>query len=149
MVMTRRQMMRAIDTARVEQAIRDAETRTSGEIAVSVAPLFWGNVEKAAQKAFARIGMTQTQLRNGVLFFVVPSRRRFVVLGDTGIHEKVGQEFWNQVATHLSEHFRAGNFTEGLVHGIAEVGKQLAAHFPYDRSRDVNELSDRVDFGPW
>ena len=147
MVMTRRQLLRSIDAASIREAIERAERQTSGEIAVSVSPVFWGDVEKAARKAFARLGMTRTRLHNGVLFFVVPSRRRFVVLGDSGIHDKVGQEFWTGVASRLSECFRAGDFTEGLVRGIAEVGKQLAAHFPYDRDGDVNELPDEVDFG--
>ena len=147
MVMTRQQLLRAIDQERVKSAIKEAEQRTSGEIAVSVAPFFWGSVPKAARRAFVRLGVTRTQLRNGVLFFIVPSRRLFVVLGDQGIHQKVGQEFWDGVAAHLTEHFRAGDFTEGLVHGIAEVGRQLATHFPYDRTKDVNELPDEVDFG--
>ena len=147
MVMTRRQLLDRIDSARIVEAISQAERRTSGEIAVSVAPLFWGNVEKAARKAFDRMGMTKTGLRNGVLFFVVPSRRRFTVLGDSGIHARVGQDFWNSVAAHLSQHFRAGEFTEGLVQGIAEVGEQLAAHFPYEAKGDINELSNEVDFG--
>ena len=86
MVMTRKKLLRAVDRERVKKAIESAEHRTSGEICVSVAPLFWGNVEKAADKAFARLGMTGTKDRNGVLFFVVPSRRKFVVLGDRGIH---------------------------------------------------------------
>src|SRR5688572_31202092 len=45
------------------QAIRVAEQRTSGEIRVSVAPLFWGNVKKAADNAFVRMGMTVTKER--------------------------------------------------------------------------------------
>ena len=147
MVMTRQQLLRSIDQERIKSAIKEAEQRTSGEIAVSVAPFFWGNVPKAARRAFVRLGVTRTQQRNGVLFFIVPSRRLFVVLGDEGIHQKVGQEFWDAVASHLTEHFRAGDFTEGLVHGIAEVGHQLAIHFPYDRTRDLNELPDEVDFG--
>jgi uncharacterized membrane protein len=147
MVMTRQQLLRSIDQERIKAAIKEAEQRTSGEIAVSVAPFFWGNVPKAARHAFVRLGVTRTQQRNGVLFFIVPSRRLFVVLGDEGIHQKVGQEFWDAVAAHLTEHFRAGDFTEGLVHGIAEVGRQLAIHFPYDRTRDLNELPDEVDFG--
>jgi len=145
--MTRRQLMKAIDDTRVKNAIEEAEDQTSGEIMVSVAPFFWGSVEKAARLAFVRLGVTRTQARNGVLFFIVPSRKKFVVIGDQGIHEKVGQDFWNDVASHLSRHFRSGDFTEGLIHGIAEVGRQLAAHFPYNRSTDVNELSDDVDFG--
>jgi uncharacterized membrane protein len=147
MVMTRRQLLRSIDSEKVKAAIQEAEHQTSGEVVVSVAPYFWGNVEKAARRAFVRLGISQTKMRNGVLFFIVPSRRLFVVLGDQGIHEKVGQEFWESVRAKLAEHFRAGSFTEGLVHGIGEVGRQLTKFFPYDRTADVNELSDDIDFG--
>jgi len=147
MVMSRRKMLRLIDVRRVQEAIATAETMTSGEIAVSVSRLFWGSVERAAQKAFVRLRVTQTRDHNGVLIFVVPARRRFVVLGDSGIHEKAGQEFWDAVAAQLSSHFRRGDFTEGLVHAIEEIGRQLAAHFPYNAATDVNELPDDVDFG--
>jgi len=147
MVMTKQQLLRAIDRARIENAIRAAELRTSGEICVSVSRLFWGNVEAAAKKAFNRMGITQTRERNGVLFFVVPSRRKFVVLGDAGIHEKVGQQFWTSVVTAVTDKFRSGHFTEGLVKGIEAVGEQLATHFPYDAAADKNELSNDVDFG--
>lgn len=146
MVMTRRKLLRLIDSDRIKAAIQKAERRTSGEICVSVSRLFWGDVEKAADKAFGRLGMTRTKDRNGVLFFVVPSRRKFVVLGDQGIHAKVGQTFWRQVADRVSERFREGDFTGGLVKGIEEVGEQLAAHFPYDAASDVDELTNDVDF---
>jgi uncharacterized membrane protein len=147
MVMTRTQLLEAIDSKRLRDAIEEAERRTSGEIVVSVSPLFWGSVEKAARRAFGRLGVHKTRQRNGVLFFIVPSRQRFVVLGDEGIHAKAGQDLWNSVVARMSEHFRAGDFTTGLVQGIAEVGEQLAAHFPYDSSTDVNELSNDIDFG--
>jgi uncharacterized membrane protein len=147
MVMTRKQLVRSINDARVKAAIEQAERQTSGEIVVSVSSYFWGNIHKVARKTFARLAVSRTAARNGVLFFIVPSRRMFVVLGDQGIHEKVGQEFWERVASHLSEHFHEGHFTEGLVDGIEEVGRQLAAYFPYDRSTDINELPDDIDFG--
>jgi uncharacterized membrane protein len=147
MVMTRKQLLRAIDAERVKQAIAAAEHRTSGEIAVSVSRLFWGSVEKAAGRAFQRLGITHTRERNGVLIFVVPARRKFMVLGDSAIHDKVGQEFWEKIARVLSEHFRTGNFTEGLTHAIGVIGEQLALHFPYDPNTDTNELPDDIDFG--
>lgn len=146
MVMTRRKLMRQIDSAKIKEAIRKAEQRTSGEICVSVASLFWGSVEKAAEKAFARLGMTETKQRNGVLLFVVPSRRKLIVLGDQGIHEKVGQEFWQRMVDIITERFQEGEFTSGLVKGIEEVGKQLAIHFPYDAATDVNELTKDIEF---
>ena len=147
MVMTRGQLLKAVDTKRIEEAIRNAEQRTSGEICVSVSRLFWGSVEGAARKAFDRMGITGTRDRNGILFFIVPSRRKFVVLGDAGIHAKVGQAFWQSVADALSAKFHQGDFTGGLVQGIEVVGEQLANHFPYDSTSDKNELHDGVDFG--
>ena len=147
MVMTHRKLMESVDTRRIEEAILGAEQRTSGEVRVSVSRLFWGDVDKAARKAFERMGMTQTRQRNAVLFFVVPSRRKFVVLGDAGIHEKVGQQFWHSIVAVVSERFRGGDFTGGLVRGIELVGEQLAAHFPYDPDTDKDELPDSVDFG--
>jgi uncharacterized membrane protein len=147
MVMTRNKLLRSIDEVRIREAIREAEELSSGEICVSVSPLFWGNVEKAAQRAFVRMGMTQTRERNGVLFFVVPSRRTFVVLGDRGIHERVGQDFWHHVVSLVSERFHEGDFNGGLLKGIAAVGERLAEYFPHDVARDTNELSNHIDFG--
>ncbi|HLK68654.1 MAG TPA: TPM domain-containing protein [Bryobacteraceae bacterium] len=136
-----------IDKERIKRSIQRAERRTSGEIRVSVSPLFWGDVRKVAEKAFQRLGMTATKDRNAVLFFVVPARRAFVVLGDSGIHEKVGQDFWHHIADTVSGKFKQGDFTGGLVAGIEAVGEDLAKHFPGDTGSDTNELPDDVDYG--
>src|SRR5205085_3500794 len=93
MVMTRKKLIRIIDQEKIKEAIQKAEHRTSGEIRVSVAPFFWGNVHKAAEKAFTRLGMKQTKDRKGILFFVVHERRQLVVIGDRGLHEKVRLPF--------------------------------------------------------
>jgi uncharacterized membrane protein len=144
---SRQRLMKTIDAGRVKAALQDAERRTSGEIRVSVAPYFWGPVRRVAEKAFDRLNMHRTRDRNGILFFIVPSRKRFVVLGDAGIHARVGQDFWECLASLMSGHFRKGEFTEGLVRAIEEAGLQLASHFPCDPATDVNELPDDVDFG--
>jgi len=146
-VNSRRKLMKTIDIERVKAAIAAAERETSGEVRVSVARYFWGSVRRAAERAFARLGMVKTKDRNAILFFIVPARKKFVVLGDEGIHAKVGQEFWESVAGLMSDDFRKGDFTDGLVKAIVEAGRQLAAHFPYSASIDVNELADDVDFG--
>jgi uncharacterized membrane protein len=144
--MSRGSLRKCVDQARVVEAIRQAERLTSGEIRVSVARFFWGDVEKAAGKVFRRLGMEQTADRNGVLIFLVPSRKRFAILGDAGIHEKVGQELWNDSSACLASHFRKGAFTEGLVEVIRMVGDRLATHFPSAGKADQNELPDDVDF---
>lgn len=146
-MMHRAKLRKLIDAEAVKRAIEEAERGTTGEIRVSVSTFFWGNVRRTAERAFSRMGMDRTQHRNGVLLFVVPSRKKFVVLGDAGLHAKVGQEFWDAVAAEISARFKKGDFTGGLVHGITEAGRQLDVHFPREGERNPNELPDDVDFG--
>jgi uncharacterized membrane protein len=146
-ILSQRRLLEIIDDDRVKAAIASAEKQTSGEIRVSVSRFFYGSVRRAAERAFERMKMRATRDRNGILFFVVPSRRRFVVLGDEGIHRRVGQDFWDKLVAAMAGDFREGNFNEGLIRGIEECGRLLAAHFPYQGERDVNELPDDVDFG--
>lgn len=121
---------RHVDADRIERAIDAAEQHTSGVIRVSIARPFWGSVRKAAERAFVHLGMTGTHQRNGMLIFVVPSRREFVILGDSALHDKVGQAFWEDVARAMSARIRSGHLTDGIVHGIEAAGRSLAEHFP-------------------
>jgi uncharacterized membrane protein len=138
-----RALLDQIDADRIKAAIAEAEKHTSGEIRVSVARFFLGGLDTAARRVFVRLGMDRTAGRNGVLILVVPSRRCIRVLGDQGIHERVGQAFWDSVAGTVSGHFKAGRFTEGLEAGVRSVGAALAAHFPAGSS-DSNELPDEL-----
>lgn len=145
--MSQHKLLKIIDDDRIRAAIAAAERQTSGEIRVSVSRFFWGNVRRAAEKAFNRLGMRATRDRNGILFFIVPARHAFAIIGDEGIHRKVGQDFWNKLAATISVDFMAGKFNDGLISGIEEAGRSLGAHFPYQGEKDVNELSDDIDFG--
>jgi uncharacterized membrane protein len=146
-IMNRHRLLKRIDKGQLETAIREAERQTSGEISVSVAHFFWGRIRPRAERAFRRLGVGNTRLRNGILFFIVPARKRFVVLGDEGIHAKVGQEFWDGIAAGMAVHFRKSEFQEGILAGIRSAAAGLAAHFPYRPGEDVNELADGVDLG--
>ncbi|HUU04296.1 MAG TPA: TPM domain-containing protein [Patescibacteria group bacterium] len=145
--MRKHKMLDLIDDIKIKAAIALAEQQTSGEIRVSVSSFFWGNVRRVAAKAFQRLGMQATRDRNGILFFIVPSRHAFAIIGDEGIHQKVGQEFWEKLVAAMAVDFKAGNFNEGLVRGITEAGRLLGVHFPYQGEKDVNELPDDIDFG--
>jgi uncharacterized membrane protein len=137
-------IVHGIDLDRVEASIRTAERGTTGEIRVAVARFyFWGDVRRAAERAFARLGMHRTRRRNGVLLYLAPKRRTFAVIGDAGIHERVTDTFWNRISKVLEAELHAGDLTAGLEHAIATIGAQLAEHFPPD-PHDTNELPDRV-----
>jgi uncharacterized membrane protein len=133
-----------IDHARVLAAIAAAETHTSGEIRVVIARHAATDPMAAAQRHFERLGMTHTQLRNGVLIYLAPRSRTFAVIGDTAVHEKCGDAFWRLLAAAMTLHFKRDEFTEGLVHGIEKAGALLAEHFPRGAG-DHNELPDKID----
>jgi uncharacterized membrane protein len=138
-----RHFLSKIDSDRIVGAIADAEKKSSGQIRVHVTHHKPANLEERARRRFELLGMTHTPHRNGVLIYVAPKLRRFQILGDSGIHEKCGDEFWKETAAAMEERFRQGDFTEGLVHGVGKVGEVLAAHFPRDAG-EVNELPDKV-----
>jgi uncharacterized membrane protein len=142
-------LVHGIDVDRVEAAVRAAEQGTSGEIRVALARFyFWGDVRRAAERAFQRLHMERTRQRNGVLILVAPLRRRLAIVGDTGIHEKVGDAYWRGLVSLTAESFRAGELTSGVVHAVEALGHTLAALFPAVPGLDHNELPDTVSVGP-
>jgi uncharacterized membrane protein len=137
--------LEGLDRDRITQAIRDAEMHTSGEIRVHVQPTVRNlDVQTVAARTFERLGMTKTALRNGVLLFIAGDDRKFAILGDRGIHEKVPPGFWDVIAAKLTMRFKSGEFTEGIVDAIATAGEQLREFFPR-ADDDVNELPDDID----
>jgi uncharacterized membrane protein len=131
-----------LDKERVRAAIEAAERGTAGEIVVSVARWFWGSVDRAAERAFDHLGIAKTQHRAGVLLFVAPWRRRVVVLGDSGIHAKVGPAFWDGTIATILDRIKASGLTAGVVAGVEHIGAHLAVHFPPGPG-DVKSLPDR------
>jgi uncharacterized membrane protein len=132
------------DSDRIVAAIGAAEKKTSGEIRVHVTRRIPKDLEEGALRRFHLLGMTKTAERNGVLLYIAPRARQFRILGDVAIHEKCGLDFWKDVASAMEASFRKGELTEGVVKGVERVGEVLARHFPR-RSRDRNELPDRID----
>ena len=133
-----------LDNDRIVEAIAEAERGSSGEIRVHVTGRKPESLEERARRRFELLGMTKTAERNGVLFYIAPSVRRFQILGDAGIHEKCGPDFWKEVAAEMEERFRHGDFTEGIVQGVRKVGEILARHFPRAK-HDRDELPDAID----
>lgn len=135
-----------IDDARIVAAITAAEARSRGEIRVHVADGVVTEVRRAAREDFERLGMAATREKNGVLILVAPESQTFAVLGDQGIDAKCEAGFWDGVAARMSEDFRAGRFTEGIVTAVTRVGDELARHFPRRPGEaDRDELPNAVN----
>jgi uncharacterized membrane protein len=142
--MRTREFLSKLEHDRIVSAIREAESKTSGEIRVYIQrgklnadPLI------VAQKKFQHLGMSKTRERNAVLIFVAPRAHKFAVVGDKAIHEKCGEQFWQHVVDGMRVHFQNEKFSNAIVEGIGEIGKLLAAHFPRT-SKPSNELPDEI-----
>lgn len=125
----------------VIEAIRNAEKNTSGEIRVHLSKKPSQNALQEAKKTFKKLGMSRTRLRNAVLIFVAPKSRDFAIVGDEGIHRRVGDEFWSQTRDLMLSYFSKNLFAEGIVAGVLSVGEKLKADFPA-QDKNPNELPD-------
>ena len=56
-----------MDHERVRDAIAAAELETTAPIHVSIAPYFWGDVQRTAERALRKHGLTRAPKRNSVL----------------------------------------------------------------------------------
>lgn len=127
-------------------AIGKAEKRTSGEIRLFIEDSSEDGPLDRAAYLFKQLDMHKTELKNGVLIYVAYVDRKFSIIGDSGIHAKVGDQFWDEIKLKMLNHFKEGRIVEGLKEAILNSGEALATHFPYSKG-DSNELSDDIIFG--
>ena len=144
----KKQFFSPADNEKIVQAIRNAEMHTSGEIRVFVESRcrFMDPMDRALE-IFANLKMEQTEQRNAVLLYIALKDRQLAVYGDKGIHEKVGDEFWNAAVKKIIAHFNKDDYASGISNCVTEIGESLQLHFPYDEGTDKNELPDEIIFG--
>lgn len=129
----------------IMNAIREAESNTSGEIRVHIENKCKTEVLDRAAQVFDLLKMQKTVLRNGVLFYLAIRDKKFAILGDVGINAKVPENFWDEIKELMLEYFKKGDFADGLAQGIIRAGEQLKEHFKH-QDDDVNELSDEISY---
>lgn len=134
-----------IDTHAIEQAIAVAEKQTSAELRVVVERKAKGSLSalERANQLFDELKMRETAERNGVLIYLAFKPHLLAVVGDEGIHQKVGEAFWQEVYAAMKQHCAQENFTQAIVAGISQVGAALGEHFPL-QANDRNELENEV-----
>jgi uncharacterized membrane protein len=128
------------------QAIGQAELNTSGEIRVHIDNTCKEDVLDQAAFVFKKLKMHETEQRNGVLIYLALKDHKFAIIGDAGINAKVPVDFWDKVKDEILNHFKLGEFSEGLIAGINMAGEKLKVFFPL-LANDTNELSNEISFG--
>ena len=133
------------EEATIIEAIKVAEKNTSGEIRVHIEDKCKGNSIERAQAVFNQLKMNETVEQNGILFYLAVKSKDFALIGDKGIHEKVGADFWKTVTDTTIQDFKNNLFAAGLSKSIIACGEQLKKYFPY-QSNDKNELPDEISY---
>jgi len=100
-------------------------------------------VHEAAFREFYSSGLYKTREANGIVIYLSRLERRVVVLGDKGIHERMGDPHWQEVRDRIIGGIKQGKARDGICAAIESCGKALAVHFPR-RPDDINELPDDV-----
>ncbi len=128
-------------------AIQNAERSTSGEVRVYVeSRCSYVDALDRALEIFTQMGMQATEERNAVLVYVAVKDHQLAVLGDEGIHRKVGNEYWNQEVMKMIRDFNREDYAKGIAGCVEDIGEALHQFFPYT-DKDKNELSDDIEFG--
>jgi uncharacterized membrane protein len=131
------------DEQEIVSSIVEAEKNTSGEIRVHIEEHSEKSPLDRSQEVFFELKMNETKDRNGVLFYICVSDKKFAIIGDKGINDVVESDFWDSTKDTVIANFKEGNFKKGLVEGILQAGQQLKHYFPY-QSDDTNELSNEI-----
>jgi uncharacterized membrane protein len=142
------QFFTAEENQLIVEAIKAAEKNTSGEVRVFVeSRCRWVDAIDRAAELFFKLQMERTAQRNAVLVYIAIRDRQLAVLGDEGIHQKLGDVYWNQVVNQMLSQFDRSNYAKGIADCVTQIGEALHTHFPYDGKTDKNELPDEIVFG--
>jgi uncharacterized membrane protein len=113
----------------ISAAIAAAEDGTTGRIAVREIPDRSVDAFERAKREFGRIGLQRHEHGNAALILVAPKARRFAIVGDRALHERVGDAFWNDVVEKSKPFFARGETEAGILYAVARLGEVLHEHF--------------------
>ena len=85
--------------------------------------------ERAGQ-VFAQLRVWDTELRNGVLIYVLVADRDVEIVADRGAAARISPTEWEGVCRLIESHFREGRFREGSHCGSGSRGWVVRAGVP-------------------
>ncbi len=124
-------------------AIREQEARTSAEIRVCVTHKFIWRHERYAWRLFEKIGMRNTDQRNGALIVMMPRMKKVVIIGDRGFDAVVPSNYWIEAVAAMVRQMHESGPLDALREGLQRLGDTLSHHWPR-AADDANELPDEI-----
>ncbi|WP_185145676.1 TPM domain-containing protein [Chryseobacterium sp. G0186] len=131
--------------ASLVEAIQSAEDHSTGEIRVHIDSNTESNLANIAFEVFKELCMNKTTDRNAVLFYINFEQKYLTIIGDSGIHEKVCQSYWDHLHDYITNEFAKGNYYKALQSAILETGLELKKYFPVE-GENPNQLPNEITF---
>lgn len=136
------------DKQLILDAISHSEKRTNGEIRVFIeSRCHFVDPLDRAKELFYKLDMDKTNLRNAVLVYIALKDHQLAIFGDQGIHEKVGDAYWQKEVDLIINAFSGKEIAIGIRNCVKDIGDALHLHFPFGSNTDKNELPDEIVFG--
>lgn len=127
----------------IVEAIKNAEKNTSGEIRVHIEKSNEKPSLERAQEVFYLLNMQETKFQNGILIYIAYESRQVAIIGDKGIHQHTGNDFWNAEKDLLIQYFKEEKYADGISIVVEQIGEKLKEFFSYN-SDDKDELSNEI-----
>lgn len=130
----------------IEAAISRLELNSSAELRVYIERHINHSSHSAYNRAleiFDNLAMGNTKLKNAVLIYIAHKDHQCAIIGDIGIHQYVGDDFWRMQCDEMVNFFKANQYSLGVVRAIDQIGEKLALYFPIQEN-DQNELDNEV-----
>ncbi|MBK9330825.1 MAG: TPM domain-containing protein [Ignavibacteria bacterium] len=136
------------DLDKIVKKIHEAESKTSGEIRLSIKTKRGyrekdHSPRKLAVAEFLNLRMNETRDKTGVLFYILFDEHKYEIIADSGINSKITDQEWNALTSNITEYFKNEKYLEGILFVIEKIGIKLTEEFPV-KSGDINELPNEV-----
>ena len=102
---------------------------------------YW-RASNLARRQFLEQNLHHTRGASGVLLFISEAEHYVEVLADSGIANKVGPEYWQQIVDTVTSSIKKGQLELGLLDAVVSCGEVLAKEVPATDAK--NELPNRV-----
>ncbi len=115
--------------AQIHDAMTRAERGTTARVAVRFIDDASVDAFERAKSEFEQQKMHTHKHKNAALILVAPNARKFAMIGDRELHDRVGDAFWEAGIAAMHTRFAAGDIPGAVVAGLDHLGVAFHEHF--------------------
>ena len=126
------------DRQAIDDAVRDAESKTGLQFCVYLGPV-GGDPREHAERAFVEAGLHD---RPAVLVLVAPDHKRVEVVTAPDVRQRLTDDECEAAIAEMTPYFARNDFTAGLVVGIGELAERTGPGTAEPGASDLPNVLD-------